>query len=763
VVRLALGAAVLAAVTAVAVVHPVSVLEADIFEEIARLPRWSHSAFEGIALIGSVAAVGVAAAVALFFHRARFALQLVAAGTLAWGLTAVVAELAGPRVIPASLLAGSGLGASVSFPAQHAAVAGALATVATPYVGRALRQVLWPVVALVALAEVYTGHQLPLDVVAGAFLGWWAGTAVHLAAGAPGRRTSIASVHQALESAGLLPVSVAVTRHGLTGPTWFSVRTEAGDQLEVEVVQGGRRRAGPWYRFRRLLASMDVEIQPRLASPAHEVEHEAYVTLLAERAGVRTPQVLLARELEHGPALLVRRQVDGRPLGSTPPSEVEERTLGELWDQVGRLGRAGIAHGDLRADNVVVDGEGRVFIYDFAFARAGASANQLNQDVAELLVSVASVVGAERAVDSAIRFVGEERLKRALHCLRPLALPARIRRQSGVRRQELIDLRALVALRLSCPVPAWRLPVRLSTILLLLAGGLAVYLLLPQIGTVPEVLRLVRRANYGWLAVCLLCGAVTFPMAAASVLGSVRRRLPLGWTTLTQLASAFTSRLTPGGVGGMGLNIMYLEGQGVPRTDAVGAVALNQTAGAVVHAAGFFLAVAALGVSGVLHRATLPSKWVVLVVVLGVLIAAGGVLGSPFGRRRLLEPGAKMGRELLATLRHPSRALLLFGGSAGVTLGNGLGLVAALYAFDPHFNPLTVLAVYVGGAALAAAAPTPGNLGAVEAALVAGLTGVGVHAAPAVAAVLSFRLLSFWVPMVPGVAALHELQHRGLV
>jgi undecaprenyl-diphosphatase len=320
-----------------------------------------------------------------------------------------------------------------------------------------------------------------------------------------------------------------------------------------------------------------------------------------------------------------------------------------------------------------------------------------------------------------------------------------------------------MAEQLACTVPSWRSPVRPRTVVFLVGCGLAVYLLLPQLGTVPEVLRLVRHANYGWLAASLLFGAATFPMAAASYLGSVRRRLPFGWTTLTQLASAFTSRLTPGGVGGMGLNLLYLERQGMDRTEAAGSVALNQTAGAVVHAFGFFLAAAALGFSGVINRTHLPPRWVVLVVVLGVLIAAGAVLGSPIGRRRLLEPGARVGRQLLETLRHPGRAALLFGGSAGVTLGNGLGLMAALYALHPHFNPLAVLAVYVGGSALAAPAPTPGNLGAVEAALVAGLTGIGIPVAPAVAAVLSFRLLTFWLPMIPGAAALRELEHRGMV
>ena len=60
-------------------------------------------------------------------------------------------------------------------------------------------------------------------------------------------------------------------------------------------------------------------------------------------------------------------------------------------------------------------------------------------------------------------------------------------------------------------------------------------------------------------------------------------------------------------------------------------------------------------------------------------------------------------------------------------------------------------------------APTPGDLGAMEAALVAGLTALGEASGPAIAAVLGFRLLTFWLPTLPGFFALRWLRKEGAV
>ena len=92
---------------------------------------------------------------------------------------------------------------------------------------------------------------------------------------------------------------------------------------------------------------------------------------------------------------------------------------------------------------------------------------------------------------------------------------------------------------------------------------------------------------------------------------------------------------------------------------------------------------------------------------------------------------------------------------------------AARHLSDPAYrrkigrsimSPTRVGDVYLGASALTA--PTAGGLGALEAALVAGLTGAGMQAAPAVSAVLRYRLATYWLPVAPGRLCWRLLQRR---
>jgi uncharacterized membrane protein YbhN (UPF0104 family) len=227
-----------------------------------------------------------------------------------------------------------------------------------------------------------------------------------------------------------------------------------------------------------------------------------------------------------------------------------------------------------------------------------------------------------------------------------------------------------------------------------------------------------------------------------------------------QLANSFANRLTPGALGGLGVSERYLERNGLDRGAAVAGVGLNSAAGFVVHITLMliFLPLAGSAVGDV-H---LPDGWELLVAVVVVFTVAGIALWSPLGRK-LRTPLREAAQGLVGALRSPARAAALFGGSLGTTAFYSLALAASLEAFGGGLDGVQVVAVYLGGAAISGVAPTPGGLGAMEAALVAGLTALGEAAGPAIAAVLAFRLLTFWLPTIPGFLALRHLRREGAV
>jgi glycosyltransferase 2 family protein len=135
----------------------------------------------------------------------------------------------------------------------------------------------------------------------------------------------------------------------------------------------------------------------RVGSAHHEVEHEASMALLAARAGVRTPEVLLVRSFDNGAGMLVQRRVEGHDLATLDTAQLEDALLTELWRQVGLLHRAGIAHGDLVPANCMVDPGGRPWLVDFDQAHAASGSAMVQRDRAELLAALTALVGPERA------------------------------------------------------------------------------------------------------------------------------------------------------------------------------------------------------------------------------------------------------------------------------------------------------------------------------------------------------------------------------
>jgi glycosyltransferase 2 family protein len=400
-VRVVLGAAVLALTTTAIHKDFIGDREAALFRVVNELalPGWTWPGVWLVMQLGVIGAVPLVAVLALATRRLRLALDAVLAAGSIYLIAKLVKEFV-QRGRPQTLLEdvhilgepARGLG----YVSGHSAVAVALATVASPYLGRRARRVAWVLAGCVCLARMYVGSHLPYDVVGGAALGWAAGSLVLFVLGAPDPRPNLGKVRAALTEHGLDPTGLAPVGGDVRRSTCY-VTGGREPELFVKVVLREWRDGDLLWRAVRRLTRRRHTRPVRVGSPHHEVEHEASMALLAARAGVRTPEVLLVRSFDNGAGMLVQRRVPGANLRETEPARIDDDLLTELWRQVGLLHRAGIAHGELVPANVMVDPDGRPWLVDFDQARAAAAGPPLERDRAELLAALGALVGPDRA------------------------------------------------------------------------------------------------------------------------------------------------------------------------------------------------------------------------------------------------------------------------------------------------------------------------------------------------------------------------------
>jgi glycosyltransferase 2 family protein len=400
--RVVLGGAVLALTTMAIHRDFVGDREAALFRVVNELslPGWTWPGVWLVMQLGVIGAVPLVAVLALATRRLRLALDAVLAAGSIYLIAKLVKEFV-QRGRPQTLLEEVNIlgepARGLGYVSGHSAVAVALATVASPYLGRRGRRVAWVLAGCVCLARMYVGSHLPYDVVGGAALGWAAGSLVLFVLGAPDPRVPLGKLRAALTEHGLDPAGL--TPVGGDPRRSACLVTGGGEppELFVKVVLREWRDGDLLWRAWRRLFRWRQTRPVRVGSPHHEVDHEASMALLAATAGVRVPKVLLVRSFDSGAGMLVQARVAGRDLQGLEAALVEDTLLTELWRQVALLHRAGIAHGELVGANCMVDEEGRPWLVDFDQSRADPDKVALERDRAELLAALTDLVGRERA------------------------------------------------------------------------------------------------------------------------------------------------------------------------------------------------------------------------------------------------------------------------------------------------------------------------------------------------------------------------------
>ena len=649
------------------------------------------------------------------------------------------------------------------------------------------RTVFWLAVAFYAIASLAGTQTTVFSLLITLLLGIACGAGLRYAFGTISERPSATQIAEALGAVGPPVVGMRRNWDSSVETRRYAASLRGGGRLDVTVFDRDQQAADVFYRlYRRLRLRAQVSRSAPL-TVERAMERRALLTYAAEDAGVPTPRLLALIRVGPDAAVLANESHGGTTLAEVAQALTDEQ-LAQIWDVVLRLHSRRVTHRALTADRILLigDGEhggndqahgrgqhhpdgsrlrgngGEVMLLDPGNGDVAATDLQLRLDLAQLLAELALLVGPDRAVSSARRKISGAELAAVASLLQPVVLHRSTR--AAVRRHKdvlpALRHRLLAAAHGGEAAPVQLERIRLRTLLTLVASVIAAFILAGEL-TKESFGDVLRHANWWWGITALGLSALTYLGASLSLSGFVLERLRPARTLLVQVASSFVTLVTPAAVGGVALNIRYLRKTGVTPADAAASVGVSQVIAFGLHTVLLLIFAALTGTS---HSTSVrPPGWayIGLAVLVGVILA---VLAVPAGRRLLVSRLAPALGEVIPRLldiaQRPAKLAEGIGGAMLVTAAYIGCLAVSVQAFGGSLPIVAVAVVYLTGSAIGSVVPTPGGIGAVEAALTAGLTAAGLTGATAISSVLLFRTVTFWLPVPLGWAALHFLQRH---
>jgi uncharacterized protein (TIRG00374 family) len=761
-----LGAAIVLVAICIALIRANTSLEIQLTKLLTPPPtgiRWLVSTLWQLGSFGVIAAIAL---LGLVVPRLAAVRQMAIAGLATLGVCLLLSAVLGPTGgrPPVPQLPG----VVTAFPVTQLAVAMAVALTGLPFLSRPMHRIVSIALALAALSALIGGYGLPFNIAASILIGWGMAAACHLAVGSPAGLLSAAEVTEAVRDLRVDVRALAPVPGQEWGEQTFAGEDDQGRRLEL-AVYGRDASDAQWltklWRFLIYRDSGPTLMIHRL----QQVEHEAYLTLLAGRLGVLVPEVVAAGRC--GPsndAALVTRPPPGPRLADLTADQVGDEVLDEFLRSVLTLRAAGIAHGALSPETVLITGDGPG-LRDFRRASASAPPTRTDRDLAAALGAAAVIAGVDRAVAAAHRVLDAATVQSVLTQLQRSTLDPATVRLAKPHKNFVRSLRESLAKAFGVDVPKLVEAKRISwpNLLMVVGSLIGLWAIIGVLSDASGSLDVMRGASWGWVALAFVLAQLPVLSDAWALTGAVVAPMPYGRCVALETSNLFTS-LVGGQAAVFGVRVRFFQRQGLEVDSAVSAGAIASTASWVVKTLLFLIsipfAVGDFHVPSSGGGEKQAAVWIVIIVVLAVAVVAAVVTLVPRVRRLATERARPhlitIWSDLKVIATEPRKIVYVLAGATISQLLIALCLGATLHAVGEHLSLATIIVVQTLASIIGGAAPVPGGAGVIEAGTIAGLTAAGVPQSQAVAAVFIERLWTAYLPPVWGWLTLVWMRRR---
>ena len=546
----------------------------------------------------------------------------------------------------------------------------------------------------------------------------------------------------------------------------YDAITDDGNHYVVSVRDEQNRTVGylsQLWKWLRMASGIDLRTDRSMSATTH---HHIDLLLTLHNMGLPTLDVYARTESGESSILVFGSGTRLRPVDWNVITDDE---LIEFMRYLDVANKRGVTHRNISPASFACTNDGHMVLAGWQNADDASSAANVSIDRVQMVAALSCRMGLPRTLDCAQRYWGREGLAQLIPFAQNVAIAAATKTDDFWSRGALRTMRQ--SMRDRCPEDEVEAPEQVTlsrfsiksviTLALLIMAAFVMFTQLkPQ-----EFLRALEQANPWMAALSFVFGVLSWigsGVALGAFIDEDRRNYP--GILASQAVGTFTTLSMPAGLGPAFVNLQFIRRSGYR----------NAAATAIMSAV---VAVQALTIAGLLvvigvftGRNTLsgmiPTNMLVIAIASVAAIASLVMVLPPtrkLVRERLLPIVLAYARQLIDLLSQPGK---LLASAAGWLLQNvtlGLSFWAALMAFGRYTNPIETTFMYVLTNTVASAVPTPGGLGAIEAALTLGFSSVGVPSAIAFSATMLFRLLTYWLRIPIGAVAMKWMNARHML
>lgn len=290
--------------------------------------------------------------------------------------------------------------------------------------------------------------------------------------------------------------------------------------------------------------------------------------------------------------------------------------------------------------------------------------------------------------------------------------------------------------------------------------ALLLYVLAPQFPVLGRSISLLAEASLPYILLALALMVLSYALMAEIYHILIKHPIRYGIMLIVQTATALVSRIAPIGVGTMGFTAYFLRKNKHTTGEGLAVVAAANGISFIVH--GLMLAavlvLTPLPFANDISVSSSTVYWTLSAFGLLILVTAL----SPKVRHAVQRTGRDLAHTLKGYRRNGKKLWSAAGMSVLLSACYVFCLSACAHAFGVSLDFGQMFLIYTFSLLTGIATPTPGGLVGVEAGITGGLMAYGVTAETALAIALLYRLVTYWLPLVPGFIAFRVAHHRYL-